>query len=298
MAELPELTILQAQMHKALAGRRISSVEITQPKCLNMPVKKARAALTGKRVASVTRRGKWLYLNLEPELHVLLNLGMGADLWHHRKGDPLPAKYQLRIALDDGSAFTCRFWWFGHVHVLTPDQLAHHRETARLGLSPMDVSSKQFAALAHRYPRSNVKSLIIDQDKLSGMGNAYAHDILWKAGLHPKRQLRTLSDQELRHFHGAARAIVRRAIEKGGLETDFFQQQGNLKSFKKLFLVGYKEHQPCPRCRTPIRKIRTGGTATFVCPACQLHRTTANARAWPRATSRGPATATPRNGHQ
>jgi formamidopyrimidine-DNA glycosylase len=272
MAELPELTILQEQMHKALAGRRIASVEIMQPKCLNVPAKQAIGALTRQRIVSVTRKGKWLLLNLEPEQHLLLNLGMGADLWHYRAAMPLPAKYQLRIELADGTGLTCRFWWFGHVHVLTTEQLPRHAQTARLGPSPMDISSKELVALARRFPRGNAKSLLLDQTKLSGIGNAYAHDVLWKAGLHPRRPLGTLSDQELRSLHSALRYVVRRAIEKGGLETDFFQQQGNLKTFHKLFLIGYKEKQPCPRCRTPIRKIRTGSTATFVCLRCQPER--------------------------
>jgi len=286
MAELPELTILQEQMHSALAGRSIASVEITQPKCLNLPVKRAIGALSRKRIVGVTRRGKWLCLKLDPEQYLLLNLGMGADLWHYRAGVPLPAKYQFRVELSDGTGFTCRFWWFGHVHVLTPEQLARHAQTARLGPSPTEISSKQLVALARRYPRSHVKSLILDQDKVSGIGNAYAHDVLWRASLHPRRQLKTLSDQELRTYHAAIRYVVRRAIGKGGLETDFFQQQGNLKSFHKLFLIGYKEDRPCPRCRTPIRKLRTGSTATFVCPRCQPERPAGSAKR-ARTRSRG-----------
>jgi formamidopyrimidine-DNA glycosylase len=136
----------------------------------------------------------------------------------------------------------------------------------------LELPPRELIELAHRFPRSTAKSLILDQEKLSGIGNAYAHDVLWKAGLNPQRKLATLSDAHLTRYHSAIRYVMRRAMDKGGLETDFFQQQGNLKSFQKLFLVGYKEHQPCPRCHTPIRKIRTGGTATFVCPACQPMR--------------------------
>ncbi len=272
MAELPELTILQKQMHAALRGRRIDAVEITQPKCVNVPVRTAIAALTGKRITGVARRGKWLELCLDPPLHLLLNLGMGADLWHYRKGAALPPKYQVRLALQDGSGLTCRFWWFGHVHVLTPQQRQRHAPTARLGPSPLDLSPRALIELARRFPRSTVKSLILDQDKLSGIGNAYAHDILWRARLHPQRKLATLTDSEIGRCLGAIRFVVRRAIDKGGLEPDFFQRQGNMKTFARLFLVGYKERQPCPRCGAAIRKIRTGSTATFVCPACQPPR--------------------------
>ena len=152
MAELPELTILQKQMHEALAGKRITLAKVTQRKCLNVPVKKATTILVGRSIASVTRKGKWLCLNLDPEHYLLLNLGMGADLWHYRKGTQLPAKYQLRIELTNGSGFTCRFWWFGHVHLLSPQQRSKHRQTAHIGPSPMDVTSQQLIEVARRYP--------------------------------------------------------------------------------------------------------------------------------------------------
>jgi formamidopyrimidine-DNA glycosylase len=197
---------------------------------------------------------------------------MGADLWYYRKGAQRPAKHHLRIELENGNGLTCRFWWFGHVHLLTPQQLAKHRQTMRLGPSPMDVTPRQLVDVARQYPRGTAKSLIVDQEKLAGIGNAYAHDVLWKAGLHPQRKLATLSDEELTRYHGAIRYVMRRAIDKGGLEKDFHQRQGNLESVHELFLIGYKEGKPCPRCRTLIKKIRTGGTATFICPTCQRDR--------------------------
>lgn len=269
MAELPELTILQRQMNEALSGRTIAEVELLQEKCLNVPVEEAVATLSGRRVSAVSRRGKWLYLHLEPELYLLLNLGMGADLWHYGPGAQRPEKYQVRIGLDDGSGFTCRFWWFGYVRLLTPDKLPSFKETAKLGPSPLAVSAAEFAAIARRTPRSTVKSLIMDQEKLSGIGNAYAHDVLWEAKLHPQRKLGSLSDDELSRYHQAVATVMERAIGLGGLETDFFRGQGNLQDAGRLFLIGYKEGKPCPRCGTAIEKIKTGSTAGFICPTCQ-----------------------------
>ncbi|HYF79467.1 MAG TPA: DNA-formamidopyrimidine glycosylase family protein [Symbiobacteriaceae bacterium] len=270
MAELPELTILQQQMNQALSDRMITEVELLQEKCLNVPVAEAVALLTGRRVSAVSRRGKWLYLQLDAELYLLLNLGMGADLWHYAPGAERPAKYQIRIGLDDGSGFTCRFWWFGYVRLLTAAELPSFKETAKLGPSPLEVSADEFAAIARRTPRSPVKSLIMDQEKLSGIGNAYAHDVLWEAGLHPQRKLGSLSDAELARYHRAIVTVMERAIALGGLETDFFRGQGNLQDAGRLFLIGYKEGKPCPRCGTAIVKIKTGSTAGFICPSCQV----------------------------
>ncbi len=269
MAELPELTILQREMNEALAGHEISLVEARQEKCLNVARDVLEKTLPGERIASVTRRGKWLYLNLEPERYLLLNLGMGADLWYYEPGAELPAKYQFRVGLETGAGFTCRFWWIGYVRLLSAAELPMHAETARLGPSPLEISAGEFAAIARRYPRGTAKSLILDQDKLSGIGNSYAHDILWEARLHPQRKLGTLTDDDLARYHRAVASVVERAIDRGGLETDFYRSGGNMGKWHELFLIGYKAGQPCPRCGSAIEAIKTGSTTTFVCPSCQ-----------------------------
>ena len=269
MAELPELTILQRQMDSALAGRTITAVTITQEKCLNVPIAAAQTALVKRRVASVTRRGKWLMIRLEPEHYLLLNLGMGADLWHYAPGAALPEKYQFQVALDDGSGFTCRFWWFGYIRLLSPAELVNFPDTAKLGPSPLEVTPAELCAIARRTPRSTVKSLILDQEKLSGIGNAYAHDVLWEAKLRPQRKLGSLSDDELKRYHQAIITVMNRAIELGGLEADFYRQGGHMQDFASIFRIGYKDGTPCPRCKASIVKIKTGATATFLCPECQ-----------------------------
>ena len=269
MAELPELTILQRQMHEALAGRTIVAIECKQEKCLNKPLQAAAGLLNGRRISAVTRRGKWLYLKLDPEYFLLINLGMGADLWYYRPGGQLPSKYQFRLDLDDGAGFTCRFWWFGHLHLLSPLELPQHKETANLGPSPLELTAEGFGAIARQYPRATVKSLLLDQDKLSGIGNAYAHDIMWRAGLHPQRKLGSLSAEELDRYHAALQEVLHRAIELGGVETDFHRTGGNLNNWEAFMLVGYKAGQPCPTCGTPIVVLKTGPTKTYLCPCCQ-----------------------------
>lgn len=269
MAELPELTILQRQMHESLSGRTITAVEVRQDKCLNVPAGTLVSAVAGRQISEVTRRGKWLYLHLDPDAYLLLNLGMGADLWYYKPGEELPNKYHFRLGLDDGAGFTCRFWWFGYIRLFSADELLTHPETAKLGPSPLEISAEEFATRARKYPRSTVKSLILDQDKLSGVGNAYAHDILWEARLHPQRKLGSLSENELSCYYQAIGSVLNRSLEKGGLETDFYRTGGNVQGWEELFLIGYKQGKPCPRCGTAIEAIKTGSTTTFICPSCQ-----------------------------
>lgn len=270
MAELPEITILKQQMNDILSGRTVNLAEALQEKCLNVTPEAFTQAVTGRRIKEVTSKGKWLFFHLDQDYYILLNLGMGADLLYYEPGAKLPAKYQFRMELDDGAGFTCRFWWFGYVRLLTEDELTENKETAKLGPSPMDISADEFAAIAAKNAKRPAKSLILEQDKLSGIGNAYAHDILWAARLHPKRKLGTLSCEEIERYHEGISQIVLRAIEMGGLEPDFYGKGGNMKTWDRLFIVGYKAGKPCPECGTLIEKIKTGSTATFLCPKCQV----------------------------
>ena len=138
MPELPEITVIASQMDRGLAGRVISAVDVVQPKCLNVTVPEFAGGLVGTAFQSVGARGKWLFGRLEPGAHLLLNLGMGADLIWRPAGAKLPEKYQLSIMLDDGSGFTARFWWFGYAHFVPDGGLTSHRMTAELGMSPLD----------------------------------------------------------------------------------------------------------------------------------------------------------------
>jgi formamidopyrimidine-DNA glycosylase len=256
-------------MDEALRNRAITEVEALQEKCLNVSVADFKRRLVGCSFQSVERRGKWLIMRLKPECFLLLNLGMGADLWRYGRAADIPAKYQLRVGFDDGSGFTCRFWWFGYIRLLTADELAGFKEVVKLGPSPLEIGAEEFASVVGQHSRKTAKDLIVNQEIVSGIGNAYAHDILWKAGLHPKRKAATLTAAETRSLYDSIAWVMKRAIEKGGIEPDFHHAGGNMKNWDALGLVGYKRGKPCPKCATSIEEIKTGATKTFICPKCQ-----------------------------
>ncbi len=269
MPELPEIDHLSRQMRRILPGRRVSDVEVRQPKCLNRTPRAFRALLTGKVVDRVTSRGKWIFLHLDPGTTLLLSLGMGGDLLSHRPGAKLPDRYQLRLGFADGSNLTVRFWWFGYAHALPDAELAKHQMTARLGLNPLDpgdFSYARFRALLDGR-RGSIKALLMDQRRIAGIGNVYIQDILFQAGLHPNRLIPRMSEADRFALHRSIVSQLRRAARRGGLayEKDLHGRPGRFKEF----IVGYRAGKPCPRCGTSIRKIRSGPTASFVCPRCQ-----------------------------
>ena len=268
--ELPEATILSRQMAKEIAGKRISEVEVSNAKCLNMPFEQFQRTVIGKTVKSVESRGKWFFIKLDSDSVLLFHPGMGADIIHFKPGDKLPEKYQIRIVLEDSTGFTIRVWWFCYLHLMPLDRLGEHKLTAKLGLSPMDeeFTLDYFGQLLSQ-KRGDIKAFLLDQKNITGIGNVYVQDILFNAKLHPKRKIPSISDTEAEAFYNSIKSVLSESIELGGLayEKDFYGNKGGYGV--ERFKIAYKEGKPCPMCQTTIQKIRTGSTASFICPNCQ-----------------------------
>jgi formamidopyrimidine-DNA glycosylase len=268
--ELPEIVVIARQMNKEIAGKRIVDIEVRQPKNLNMPVRDFVRRVKGKTVNNVSSKGKWVFIKLDPTYYMLINRGMNADILYFTPGKKLPEKYQFKLSFIDKTGFTIKFQWFGYIHLLHEIDLSKHKMTARLGIS---VESKEFTLEHFRTllskKKGRIKSFLIDQKNVAGIGNVYIQDILFKAKLHPDRQIKTLSEKELVALYNAIREVLDRSIQLGGLayEKDFYGRNGRFTM--RRFLVGYKTGKLCPVCGTAIEKIRTGSTASYICPKCQ-----------------------------
>jgi formamidopyrimidine-DNA glycosylase len=266
MPELPEIFCRAREMNDALAGRTIGGIEVLQPKCLNLPEEEFRAALLGAQVGAVTSHGKWLFAETT-QGHLLINLGMGGEILL-APTDRLPEKWRVRFDLDRAESLTLNFWWFGHAHYAPPGGLSDHAMTASLGPNATDLSLDEFAGLV-RGRRGRLKTLLLDQSRIAGIGNAYIHDILFRAKLHPLRPIPSLTAAEIERLHEAMRAELRRSIDVGGAfyEVNLRGKPGGFTA--EDLLIGYREGKPCPECGTPVEKIKTGSTSSFICPRCQ-----------------------------
>ena len=270
MPELPEITVLSKQMAKEIIGKQIHQVEIYQPKCLNIPPEQFVKTAEGKAIGPIYSRGKWLFIKLKPDYDLLINLGMGADLLYFKPNSKLPEKYQFKLTFANHSGFTIRFYWFGYIHLVPEKKLSQHKLTAKLGVSPLDKDfTREYLHKLLAARKARIKSLLMDQKNIAGIGNVYIQDILFNARLHPTRKANSLSDQEISNLHNAIKIVLDSSIKKGGLayEKNFYGQKGNFKA--EDFHVGYKTGKPCPVCSTPIEKIRTGSTSSYICPKCQ-----------------------------
>ncbi len=266
MPELPEIASRAREANQYLSGKTIAGIQVLQPKSLNLPVDQFTTALTGATLRSAAYRGKWIVIETN-QGWLLVNLGMGGEILLVTPAT-LPEKHRLVIDFIDSSCLSINFWWFGYVHYAPPDGLNQHPMLARLGPNALDLSPGQFRALLVDQ-RSAVKSFLLDQSRLAGIGNAYIHDILFLAKLHPLRPIQTLSPAEIDGLYQAVHRGLQPSLDKGGAfyETSLLGQKGGF-LFDDI-LVGYRENQPCPVCGTPIQKIKTGSTSSFICPNCQ-----------------------------
>ena len=266
MPELPEITCRAREMNEHLKGRMITSIEVKQPKCLNIPVEAFEAGLVGAKIKSTTYHGKWLLTDTS-QGHLLINLGMGGELL---LVDPstMPEKWRVRFDFEDGKTFAINFWWFGNTHYIEPGKLAEHAMTAKLGPNAIGVLVDEFRDLLTGR-RGRIKSFLLDQSKIAGIGNAYVHDILFRAGLHPLRTIPTLTDEDVERLHKSIHDEFARSIAKGAAsyELDLFGERGGFGAAD--LLVGYREDKACPECGATIEKLKTGSTTSYICPTCQ-----------------------------
>ncbi|MEA3441727.1 MAG: DNA-formamidopyrimidine glycosylase family protein [Chloroflexota bacterium] len=270
MPELPEITARAKEMREALLGKTIAAIEVLQPKSLNIPEDDFVEALTSAEILDVTNRGKWLFLETTRGW-LLLNLGMGGEILLVTRAT-LPEKYRLVFDFEDGNSLSVNFWWFGYAHYTPPGELETHRMTAKLGSNATDLSAAQLGELLSGR-RGRIKNFLLDQTKIAGIGNAYIHDILFLARLHPMRQINTLNEVDIERLWQGIQQGLQPSIDKGGAyyEVDIYGAKGGF-TFDDI-LIGYREGQPCPVCGpelgTEIEKIKTGSNSSFICPECQ-----------------------------
>lgn len=266
MPELPEITVRAKEMKQALVGKTIIALEILQPKSLNMTKEAFTEQVLQARILDVMNRGKWIFIETSRGW-LLINLGMGGEILIVKRPN-LPKKYRLCFDFDDQSSLAINFWWFGYVHFVPIDELPKHNLTARLGPNPLYLTSCDLETI-FKDSKKRLKMVLLDQTKMAGIGNAYVHDILFLARLHPLRKVETLNVEEIQRLVNGIHSGLQLSIAKGGAfyEVDIFGKVGGFT--KDDILIGYREGEPCPRCQTIIEKIKTGGTSSFICPSCQ-----------------------------
>ena len=266
MPELPEIASRAREMQKELTGKTIKKIEVLQPKCLNISARKFKSALTGAKLKGTTYHGKWLFTETTKG-YFLINMGMGGEMLLVDSKD-MPEKWRIAFHFKDKTTLAINFWWFGYTHYAADGKLEKHTMSAKLGPNAIDVTLPQFREMLGKR-KGAIKSFLLNQERIAGIGNAYVHDILFLAGLHPLRTIDTMSDEEVEALWNGIQKGLKPALRKRGAfyERDLYGKRGGFKM--KDIIVGYREGKPCPGCSDTIVKMKTGSTSSFICPKCQ-----------------------------
>lgn len=278
MPELPEVETVRAGAEPHLRGRRLRAVHATRPDLRwPMPLAALRG-LQGRRCTAVARRSKYLLLGFDgPGTPVaIVHLGMTGRLLVEpttaRARRPAFRRHEhWRMDFGDRLVRFVDPRRFGALDVAAGDSLATHRLLARLGQEPLEPGFD--GAFLHRHSRgrrASVKALLMDAHVLVGVGNIYASEACWHAGVRPRRAARSLSRADCAALATAVQQVLRAAIAAGGTSfRDYVGVAEDAGFFARELTVYERAGQPCRRCGAPIRRSIDGGRSTYWCAGCQ-----------------------------
>ena len=273
MPELPEVEVIRRGLLPHLLGRTIVRVVFSNRR-LRLPVPRGRLNrwVQGSRMEAVNRRAKYLLISMSNGAMMVLHLGMSGRLTLSANGSPRAAHDHLRFLMDSGQEL--RFndvRRFGSVQVLRPEEVDNSEIFAGLGLEPLgaDLSSNYLLRQARDRGRP-IKTFLMDARVVVGVGNIYANEILFAAGISPRRAVGTLDKKAWDRVVRACRLVLKRAIACGGTTiSDYVRSSGEAGYFQCELKVYNREGKLCQKCGQHIVREVLAGRATYFCPHCQ-----------------------------
>jgi formamidopyrimidine-DNA glycosylase len=277
MIELPEAITLARQISKELKGKKIvSATRGSSPHKFAFTGKHSdqefAKIVKGKAVGSAVANGSLILIDLRPDY--VLSLGCGGErILYHTSDEMLPKKHQLILSFQDTTYFTVTVSGWGEVRLVEKSDLPNHPHIKKNAISPLSDSftCTHFTSLLDSLPdnkRVSAKYFIVSDPGIWGVGNGCLQDILYRAKIHPKRQMTSLSNTERETLYTTIIQTLAEMVELGGRDSeyDLYNRRGSYQRILHSKVVGH----PCHECGTPIKKIQYLGGAAYFCPSCQV----------------------------
>ncbi len=288
MPELPEVETVRRGLSKLIIGQKIIDVRFDWPKGFPNSPGDVKNFLIGAKILSVKRRAKVLIIDLDSKYSLVIHLKMTGQLVYRSNdsktrygaGHPndsligkLPDKStRVTIGFKDSKLFFNDQRKFGWMRLLPTIEVPNIDFFKKVGPEPLEDAFKfpQFKIRLLKRKNSNIKSVILDQTVIAGVGNIYADESLFAAKIHPKTIVGDISEAKLRKLYTELRRIMKLSIELGGsTDRNYVDAEGKKGSYLKFALVFRRDGQPCVKCGTIIQKLKVAGRGTHVCPSCQ-----------------------------
>lgn len=265
MPELPEVETIKRELEKAVLGKKITGVTVHNPKVIREPsADKFKKGLSGVTIKNILRKAKLLILELSNGKSLAIHLKMTGQLVYPGSGQAARVSFHL----SDGKNLDFNDQrLFAELRLI--DDWRKLKFIQGLGPEPFDITEEQFKGMLSA-KKTKIKPLLMDQTFISGIGNLYAAEALFRARIYPERAANSLSDKEKMSLFKEIKDTLREAIEHRGSSVDqYVQLTGHPGGYAKYHKVYDREGKPCLVCKTPIKRIALAGRGTYFCPKCQ-----------------------------
>ena len=275
MPELPEVETVRRGLHTIITGFRIADAQSLHPRAMKSESIAPLASLNGAKITGTNRRGKFMWLTLNRPYVLTAHLGMSGQFLIHQPNRPkathIRAQFQLKKALRNLELVFNDQRTFGWLSI---EETTNNIPTSALHIAPdpFDPSFDIDATMNNYLRRSiKIKTALLNQEIMSGVGNIYADETLWRAKIHPETLTSDLTKKKIATIIKTATTVMQEAINQGGTSFDdlYINVNGESGFFEQSLNAYGQEGEPCPRCGTPIKRISFGQRSSHFCPKCQ-----------------------------
>jgi formamidopyrimidine-DNA glycosylase len=288
MPELPEVETIARGLQKTIVGKRIQDIRTICPDVVKQPPRIFHNELLRRKVKGVRRRGKYLLIDLSGGKTLLVHLGMTGNFLFAQclsKQTRRSSGHKKQVEQFDKHdhvvfEFTCgekqlRYndqRKFGKMKVFNTGEEESVPELRRLGPEALEVDPYGFVGI-FKSRKTKIKSALLNQQIIAGLGNIYADESLFEARINPTQITNTISERKLRDLHHAVKKVLRKAIRAGGSSIDnYLNVDGEIGRFQLQHKVYGREGEPCKKCGAKIKRIKISQRSSYFCPRCQLVR--------------------------
>ncbi|MCD6472282.1 DNA-formamidopyrimidine glycosylase [Candidatus Aerophobetes bacterium] len=272
MPELPEVETIKKDLKEKVEGKKVEKVVIANDKCIKMPTpREFMLGIEGRFFQQIKRRGKYLIFELDSGDNLVIHLKLTGRLIYSLKEKKLDYSKIIFIFCDSTQLTFTDIRGFGNAWLLYDKEFQKISSLNNLGPEPLEeeFTVDKFKELL-KGKKSDIKSLLMNQKFIAGIGNVYSQESLFLSGIHPKRKALSLRDEEVSKLYNNLRSILSEAISYRGASVDtYVDLQGEKGKYKPHLKVYGREGKNCLKCGTTIQKINIKGRGTYFCPYCQ-----------------------------
>jgi formamidopyrimidine-DNA glycosylase len=279
MPELPEVETIARGLRKTIVGKKVKVVQAIFPGIVKQNFDTFKKAILQKVIKGVRRRGKYLLLDLAGGKTIMVHLGMtGNFLFVNKASKPHPSSKNpaskhdhLIFRFCDSNAYLCYNDQrkFGKIKVFNTKEENNIPELKKLGPEALDITASEFVEI-FRGRKGRIKSALLNQQIIAGLGNIYTDESLFEAKINPAQKIDSLNENKVRELHRAIKKILHKAIKAGGSSIDnYLNIDGRMGEFQLQHKVYGREGERCKRCGTKIKRIKINQRSSYFCPRCQ-----------------------------